>query len=82
MEEIVDILNDVKLVIDAAVILVERPGNGTNKKTKVLSIVKDFIAQSDMALPVPQAIFDYIVGVAIDWAVGWLNDNLWNKEKK
>lgn len=80
MEKALSVLKDVKLIIDSAVVLVEHPGDGENKKKKVIQIVKDFINKNGIILPVPEGILDWIIGEAVDFAVGWLNDNLWKKE--
>lgn len=79
MEEALRVLNDVKLVADAAIVLVEHPGGGADKKDKVIGIVKKFISENGISVPIPQAIFDYVLGMAVDLAVGWINANLWKK---
>lgn len=81
MEETLNVLKDAKLVIDSAVVLVEHPGDGANKKKKVIQIVENFIKQNGIILPIPSGILEWLIGEAIDFAVGWLNDNMWKKEK-
>ena len=62
--------------------MVEHPGDGANKKKKVIQIVEDFIKQNGIILPIPSSIVEWIIGEAVDFAVGWLNGNLWKKEDK
>ena len=45
MEETLNILKDIKLVIDSAVVLVEYSGGGANKKKKVLELVNELLAK-------------------------------------
>ena len=82
MGEALSVLKDVKLIVDSSVVLVEHPGDGANKKKKVIQIVEDFIKQSGIILPIPNGIVEWLIGEAVDFAVGWLNDNLWKKEDK
>ncbi len=82
MEETLNILKDIKLVIDTAIVLVEHPGDGENKKKKVIEIVNDFIKSNNVVVPIPMMIFNYILGMVIDWTVKWLNSNMWNKDEK
>ena len=82
MEETLNVLKDVKLIVDSSVVLVEHPGDGANKKKKVIQIVEDFIKQNGIILPIPNGIVEWLIGEAVDFAVGWLNDNLWKKEDK
>ncbi len=81
MEEVLNALKDVKIVVDSAIVLVEHPGDGENKKKKVIQIVEDFIKQNGIILPFPAGIVDWMIGEAVDFAVGWLNDHLWKKDK-
>ncbi len=81
MEETLNVLKDVKLVIDSAVILVEHPGDGASKRKKVIRIVEDFIKKNGIAFPFPSSMVEWFIGEAIDFMVGWINDNLWKKEK-
>ena len=80
MEETLNILKDIKLVIDSAVVLVEHPGDGANKKKKVVQIVEEFIKQNGIVLPIPFGMLEWLIGEAVDFVVGWLNDNMWKKE--
>ncbi|GEM_PF-323014 len=80
MEEALSVLKDVKLIIDSAVVLVEHPGDGENKKKKVMEMVNKFIKSNNIVIPIPAMIFNYILASAIDWIVEWLNNNVWKKE--
>ena len=82
MEEALSVLKDIKVVVDSAVVLIEHPGDGANKKKKVIQIVEDFMKQNGIILPVPNGIAEWLIGEAVDFAVGWLNDNLWKKANK
>lgn len=80
MGETLSVLKDVKLVIDSAVVLVEHPGDGAGKREKVIQIVEKFIKENGIILPIPSGILEWLIGEAVDFAVGWLNDNVWKKE--
>jgi hypothetical protein len=80
MEEALSVLKDIKVVVDSAVVLVEHPGDGADKKKKVVQIVEDFMKQNGIILPIPNGIVEWLIGEAVDFAVGWLNDNLWKRE--
>jgi hypothetical protein len=82
MEEALSVLKDIKVVVDSAVVLVEHPGDGANKKKKVIQIVEDFMKQNGIILPVPNGIAEWLIGEIVDFVVGWLNDNLWKKADK
>lgn len=82
MEEVLNILKDVKLIIDSSVVLVEHPGDGADKKKKVVKIVNEFIKTNNITIPIPIMIFNYILDSAIDWIVEWLNDNAWKKDNQ
>ncbi len=82
MEEFLNVLKDVKFVVDSAIVLVEHPGDGENKKSKVMKIVNDFISENGIKLPIPSAILNWIIGEVIDMSVRWLNENFWKKEKQ
>ena len=81
MEEFLDVLKNVKLVLDSAIVLVEHPGNGEEKKSKVIKIVEDFVKENNLTIPIPPTIFNWMISKAIDACVRWLNDNLWQKDK-
>jgi hypothetical protein len=81
MEEFLNVLRDVKLVLDSAVVLVEHPGSGEEKKSKVIKIVEDFVRENNVAIPIPSTIFNWMVSEAVDACVRWLNDNFWQKDK-
>jgi hypothetical protein len=38
--------------------------------------------QNGIILPVPNGIVEWLIGEAVDFVVGWLNDNLWKKADK
>jgi hypothetical protein len=80
MEEALSVLKDIKVVVDSAVVLVEHPGDGADKKKKVVQIVEDFMKQNGIILPIPNGIVEWLIGEAVDFAVGWPNDNLWKRE--
>jgi hypothetical protein len=82
MEEALSVLKDIKVVIDSAVVLVEHPGDGADKKKKVIQIVEDFMKQNGIILPIPNGIMEWLIGEAVDFVVRWLNDNLWKKADK
>jgi hypothetical protein len=82
MEKALSVLKDIKVVIDSAVVLVEHPGDGADKKKKVIQIVEDFMKQNGVILPIPNGIVEWLIGEAVDFVVGWLNDNLWKKVDK
>ena len=82
MEETLNVLKDIKLIVDSSVVLVEHPGDGANKKKKVLELVNEFMKSNNITPPVPISIFNWLVGEAVNITVKWLNDNLWKKEDK
>ncbi len=82
MENVLKTLEDLKIVIESAVILCERPSNGVDKKKRVLELVHQFIKFNDVKLPFSQEFFDILVGYAIDWFVKWMNETVWKKDEK
>lgn len=73
-------LTNIKNFIEIAVVLVEHPGDGQEKKNKALEIIRTLMRENDINLPLPDQIIDMIIGFAIDTFVGWMNENFWKGE--
>ncbi len=82
MEEFLNVLKDMKFMINTAIVLVEHPGNGESKKASVVKMVDDFISQNNIDIPIPLSIFNWIIGEAVDVSVRWMNENIWKKGKE
>ncbi len=77
--EWIKMLLNVKNFIEMAVVMVEHPGGGAEKKQKALDIVHILIKENNIHLPIPDQIADMIIGFAIDAFVSWANENIWRK---
>ncbi len=77
--EWIKMLLNVKNFIEIAVVMVEHPGGGSEKKQKAIDIVHTLIRENDIHLPIPDQMVDMIIGFAIDAFVSWANENIWRK---
>lgn len=77
--EWIKMLLNVKNFIEIAVVMVEHPGGGSEKKQKALEIIHILMKENDIHLPLPDQIIDAIIGLAIDTFVNWANENIWKK---
>ncbi len=77
--EWIKMLLNVKNFVEIAVVMVEHPGGGSEKKQKALEIIHILMKENDVHLPLPDQIIDLIIGFAIDTFVNWANENIWKK---
>lgn len=80
ISNILNIVAQVIAILTALVLAVERPGEGEQKKTEVVTAIKEVL----LVAPIPawaRAIFtiDAVVGVIVDLLVATLNKTGWFK---
>ncbi len=67
--------------IELAVILVEHPGGGSEKKENAIQIVHRMIDENGISMPLPTNVLDVLIGISIDLFVAWMNTNFWKEAK-
>jgi len=70
-----EILPLIQMICAFAVVIVEEPGNGLQKKKKALEIIKEFL--KNFKLPIPETIINFILPFLIDKIVDILNKSIW-----
>ena len=68
------ILAKISGILAIGACLLERPGDGENKKEELKELVFETVGQIKFPL------FDKILDLAIDMVVKWLNKSLWKSE--
>ncbi|PLV59521.1 hypothetical protein AS005_06260 [Thermotoga sp. KOL6] len=59
--------------------LVERPGDGENKKEEVKEIVLSLFEEFGVDFPGSEEILEHILDYAIDFIVDFFNDRVWKR---
>jgi len=70
-----NILAKISGILAIGACLLERPGDGENKKKELKELVFETVGHINFPF------FDKILDLAIDMVVGWLNKTLWKKEE-
>uniref|UniRef100_A0A7V3VSQ4 Uncharacterized protein n=1 Tax=Mesoaciditoga lauensis TaxID=1495039 RepID=A0A7V3VSQ4_9BACT len=78
--EWIKVFLNLKNFIELAVILVEHPGGGEDKKEKAIVLIHKMMEANKISLPIPQEVLDFFISSSIDIFVGWMNMNFWKKD--
>ncbi len=70
-----DLLPMIQMLCAFAVVMVEEPGNGKEKKRKAIEIVKGFL--KNFNIPVPMTLVNLILPLIVDKVVDMLNKLIW-----
>jgi hypothetical protein len=70
-----NILVKISGILAIGACLLERPGDGENKKEELKELVFETVGHINFPF------FDKILDLAIDMVVRWLNKTLWKKEE-